>query len=217
MLDFFAGSGSTGDAVMKLNAEDGGNRRFLLVQLPEQTGADDYRTISEITKARLRAAAAAVKDAGASILPGASGDSSQVDFGFRVYKLDSSNIKPWDASFDGLDAQLFDAVDNVKPDRSEADVLYELLLKMGLDLAVPIEEREIDGRTVYVVGAGALIVCLARPIALDLVEGVAALKKELQPEVMRVVFRDSGFEDDVAKTNAVQILRQAGIEDIKSL
>jgi len=94
---------------------------------------------------------------------------------------------------------------------------YELLLKIGLDLATPIEERQIAGKTVFVMGAGALVVCLARPVTLELVEGVAALKKELQPEVMRVVFRDSGFEDDVVKANAVQILRQAGIEDIKSL
>jgi len=132
-------------------------------------------------------------------------------------KLHASNIKPWAADFETLSTELFDVVENIKADRSEADVLYELLLKYGLDLAVPIEERQINARTVFIVGAGALVVCLVRPVTLELVEGVAALKKELQPEVMRVVFRDSGFEDDVVKTNAVQILRQAGIEDIKSL
>jgi len=132
-------------------------------------------------------------------------------------KLHTSNIKPWAADFETLSTELFDVVENIKADRSEADVLYELLLKYGLDLAVPIEERQINARTVFIVGAGALVVCLVRPVTLELVEGVAALKKELQPEVMRVVFRDSGFEDDVVKTNAVQILRQAGIEDIKSL
>src|SRR5205807_536236 len=135
----------------------------------------------------------------------------------KVLKLSSSNLKPWDGDFDNLDTELLDTVENIKPDRSEADALYELLLKYGLDLAVPIEERSVDGKTVYIVGAGALVVSLARPVTLALVEGVAALKKELKPEVMRVVFRDSGFEDDVVKTNAVQILRHAGIEDIKSL
>ena len=108
-------------------------------------------------------------------------------------------------------------MENIKPDRTEADVLYELLLKYGLDLAVPIEQRKIDGKTVYIIGAGALIVCLADKVSLDVVEGIAKLKAELKPEVMRVVFKDAGFKDDVVKTNAVQILRQAGIEDVKSL
>ncbi len=94
---------------------------------------------------------------------------------------------------------------------------YQLLLKYGLDLAVPIEQRKIDGKTVYIIGAGALIVCLADGMSLDVVEGIAKLKAELKPEVMRVVFKDAGFKDDVAKTNAVQILRQAGVEDVKSL
>jgi adenine-specific DNA-methyltransferase len=108
-------------------------------------------------------------------------------------------------------------VDNIKDDRKEADVLFEILLKYGLDLTVPIEERTIAGKTVYSIGMGALIVCLAKKITIDVVEGIAELKKELNPEVVRVVFRDSGFPDDVVKTNAVQILRQAGIDDVKSL
>jgi adenine-specific DNA-methyltransferase len=86
-----------------------------------------------------------------------------------------------------------------------------------LELAVPVQQREIQGKTVYIVGAGALIVCLADGITLDLVEGIAALKAELEPEIMRVVFKDAGFPDDVVKTNTVQILRQAGIDDVKSL
>ena len=142
---------------------------------------------------------------------------SRPDLGFRVFKLDASNIKPWDADFDNLDQALFDSVENIKPDRSEMDVLYELLLKFGLDLAVPIEERTIAGKTVFIIGAGALIVCLASDVTIEAVEGVAKLKEELKPEIMRVVFKDAGFKDDVVKTNAVQILRQAGIEDVKSL
>jgi adenine-specific DNA-methyltransferase len=144
-------------------------------------------------------------------------DTLALDLGFKVFKLDASNIKPWDADFDNLETALFDTVDNIKPDRSEADVLYELLLKYGLDLAVPIEERNIAGKTVYLIGAGALVVCLDKKISLEVVEGIAALKGELKPEVMRVVFKDSGFADDVVKTNAVQILRQTEIEDVKSL
>ncbi len=134
-----------------------------------------------------------------------------------MFNLASSNLSTWEAEFDVLESSLLDAIQNIKPDRAELDVLYELLLKYGLDLTVPVEHREIEGKTVYLVGAGALIVCLAEGITLDLVEGIAALKAELQPEIMRVVFKDAGFPDDVVKTNTVQILRQAGIDDVKSL
>ena len=96
-------------------------------------------------------------------------------------------------------------------------MLYELLLKYGLDLAIPIESRTIAGKKVHIIGAGALVVCLATGVNLDVVEGIAALKTELKPEVMRVVFRDASFKDDVVKTNTVQILKQAGIDDVKSL
>ncbi len=215
VLDFFAGSGSTGDAVMRMNAGDGGDRRYILVQLPEETDAPDYSTVAEITKARLKAAAKQVLDSAANSKGSEKGPS--VDCGLKVLKLDASNIRPWETVFDDLGASLLDAVENIKPDRVELDILYELLLKFGLDLAGPIDERSIEGKTVYIVGAGALIVCLADGITLDLVEGIAALKAELEPEIMRVVFKDAGFPDDVVKTNTVQILRQAGIDDVKSL
>jgi adenine-specific DNA-methyltransferase len=215
ILDFFAGSGTTGEAVMRLNAEDGGNRRYLLVQLPEPTGHDDYPTIAEITKARLRKAGEAIRKEreGKLDLDG----HGELDLGFKVFKLDSSNIAPWDPSFEDLEDDLWAAVDNIKQDRGEDDVLYELLLKYGLDLTLPVEIRSLAGKEVFVLGAGALIVCLAEKISLETVDGIAALKEELQPEVMRVVFRDSSFVDDVVKTNALQILRRAGVEDVKSL
>lgn len=208
VLDFFAGSGTTGHALMSLNATDGGCRRFILVQLPEPTDNPEYPTLSELCAERLSRAGSAIR-----------GDEGRddVDIGFKVFKLASSNIKPWDADFDTMDHDLVEAIDNIKSDRSEDDVLYELLLKYGLDLAIPSEARKIEGRTVTVIGSGALIVCLADDITLDVVSGIAALKAELKPEIMRVVFKDSGFADDVAKTNAAQILRQAGIDDVKSL
>ncbi len=96
-------------------------------------------------------------------------------------------------------------------------MLYELLLKYGLDLTVPIETRTIEGKTVYSIGLGALIVCLDKDINMDVVNGIGALKEELKPEIMRVVFKDDGFKDDVVKTNALQTLKRYGIEDIKSL
>jgi len=230
ILDFFAGSCTTAQAIMELNYEEQDERRYAMVQLPEIIDKDSeaysagFRTIADIGKTRLRNVikkiqaelSGRVKDA-KDKLPGMAEDTPDLDMGFKVFKLDASNIKPWDADFDNIEDSLFNAVENIKPDRSEADVLYELLLKYGLDLAVPIEERELYGKTVYLIGAGALIVCLAKQISLGVVEGIAALKDELNPEVMRVVFKDAGFPDDVIKTNAVQILRQAGINDVKSL
>ncbi|WP_435103789.1 DNA methyltransferase [Arhodomonas sp. AD133] len=213
VLDFFSGSGTVGDATMQLNAEDGGNRRFLLAQLPERTEAEDYSTIADMGKARLRAAGEAIHEE----QPDGAEGAAELDLGFKVLKLSASNIRPWDPNANDLKTSLFDAVENIKSDRTERDVLYELLLKYGLDLAVPIEERQIAGKTVYIIGAGALVVCLADNTDLEVVNGIAALKDELTPEVMRVVFKDAGFADDVVKTNTVQILRQAGIEDVKSL
>ena len=202
VLDFFAGSATAGHGVWIANEKDGSARKFILIQLPEPTEDKDYPTIAHIGRERLQCAKKDIENG---------------DLGFKVFKLDASNIKPWDADFDNLETALFDSIENIKPDRSEADVLYELLLKYGLDLAVPIEERKIAGKTIYIIGAGALIVCLAKKIRLEVVEGIAALKEEMKPEVIRVVFKDAGFADDVVKTNAVQILRQAEIEDVKSL
>ena len=141
----------------------------------------------------------------------------KVDLGFKVFKLDSSNIKVWDSDFDSLETSLLDSVDNMKKDRSVEDVLYEILLKYGLDLTLPIEERKICKKTVYSIGLGALIVCLDKDISLDVVEGITKLKEELNPEITRVVFSDTGFKDDVVKTNTIQILKQHGIEDAKSI
>ncbi len=240
VLDFFAGSCTTAQAFLELGEETSeSHRRFIMVQLPEPLDVSDAvqrpafefcnthgfpPNIAEIGKERIRRVikkveaeeAEQAKNA-AGNLPGIVDEVPELDLGFKVFKLDASNIKPWDADFDNLESALFDAVENIKSDRSEADVLYELLLKYGLDLAVPIEEREIGSKTVYIIGAGALIVCLAKEIGLEVVEGIAALKDELKPELMRVVFKDAGFTDDVVKTNAVQILRQADIDDVKSL
>ena len=147
VLDFFAGSGTTGHAVMAQNAADGGNRRYILAQLPERLDSDNKdqkvaadfcdklgkpRNIAELTKERLRRAAKKIKDEN----PTYTGD-----LGFRVFKLDSSNIRAWEPDRDNLEQTLLDSMEHIKPDRTETDVLYELLLKLGLDLCVPIETR----------------------------------------------------------------------------
>ncbi|MBK9189930.1 MAG: site-specific DNA-methyltransferase [Phycisphaerales bacterium] len=223
VLDFFAGSATTAQAVLESNEEDGGNRRFILVQLPERCPPESeaakagYETIAAIGRERIRRVTKQIKAkrraSKAETLPLGDAPKRDMDLGFRAYSLDSSNIKPWDADFDTLEQAVYDSVENIKADRTEQDVLTELLLKYGLDLCVPIEERKIAGKTVFSVGAGALMICLDKKITLDVVEGIAKLKDELKPEIMRVVFRDSGFKDDVVKTNAVQILKQVGLSD----
>jgi adenine-specific DNA-methyltransferase len=214
-IDFFAGSSTTAHAVMQRNVEDSCERKFIMVQLPEP--CDDkseafkagYKNIAEISKERIRRAAAKIKEEN----PDYNGD-----LGFKVFKLDSTNIKPWEADFETLDENLLeDYITNIKPGRTESDILYEILLKYGLDLTLPIKEHTIAGKKVFNIGMGALIICLSDAVDLDVVAGIAGLKEELKPEIMRVVFKDSGFKDDVVKTNAVQILKQAGIEDVRSL
>lgn len=221
ILDFFAGSGTTAHAVMQLNAEDGGKRRCISVQLPEPTDTKSeafkagYKNIAEISKERLRRAGKKIKEEQSKKLNlNANGD---LDTGFKVFKLDSSNIKRWEADFDTLDMNLLNAVDHLKQDRSNEDLLYEILLKYGLDLAVPIETRTTAGKNIYIIGRGALIVCLDEDIDMDLVQGITSLKEELPSEVIRVVFKDSSFRDDNVKTNALMNLKRYGFTDIKSL
>lgn len=217
-IDFFSGSCTTANAVMDLNSQDSGNRKFIMVQLPEPCDEKSeaynagYQTIADIGKERIRRAGEKIKAENAD-----KDGIENLDIGFKVFKLSSSNIKPWDADFDTLEGALLSSVNNIKEDRTEDDVLYEILLKYGLDLTVPIEERQLAGKTVYSIGLGALVICLDDAIALDVVEGIGGLKAELEPEVMRVVFKDSGFHDDVVKTNAIQILKKHGIDDVKSL
>jgi adenine-specific DNA-methyltransferase len=228
ILDFFAGSGTSAHASMYQNAADGGNRHYITVQLPEpldpadreQKTAADFcdkigksRTIAELTKERIRRAAAKVK-AENPLFAG--------DTGFRVFKLDHSNIRAWNPNPADLEASLFDHQDHLLEGRSEADVLYELLLKLGLDLCVPIEQRSIAGREVHSVGGGVLMTCLAEQITREQVEplaqGIIDWHKELAPAGdTTCVFRDSAFENDVAKTNLAAILEQHGIQNVRSL
>lgn len=228
VLDFFGGSGTTGQALMDQNASDDGNRRFIMVQFPEPLDLADKdqkssaaycdelgkpRTIAELTKERLRRAAAKIK---------ADNPMFTGDTGFRVFKLDHSNIRAWNPNPADLESSLFDHQDHLLEGRSEADVLYELLLKLGLDLCVPIEQRTIAGREVHSVGGGVLMACLAEQITGEQVEplaqGIIDWHKELAPAGdTTCVFRDSAFENDVAKTNLTAILEQHGIQNVRSL
>lgn len=211
VLDFFAGSGTTGQAVMQANGEDGGDRRFILVQYPEPTGRTDFPTISDITSARLRNA----------IESGGVGN-AMPSHGFRVFKLDSSNIEAWEPERDAIGHSLEQAIEHLKGDRTANDILFELLLKLGLELTASVETREIAGKSVHSVAAGTLLVCLEESVSRDDIEaiglGIVDWHAELDPAGgSTVVFRDSAFADDVAKTNLTAILGQHGLSTVRSL
>lgn len=216
VLDFFGGSGSTMHGVFAQNAVDGGNRRCILVQLPEILPGGEVgglATITDITKERLRRAGEKIRVEN----PMFAGD-----LGFRVFRLDSTNIHAWEPDREDLSGTLLRSVEHLKADRSEQDILYELLLKLGLDLCVPIEDKMIAGKTVHSIGDGTLLVCLAPQITREEVEplslGIVAWHKELGPAgESTIVFRDSAFTDDVAKTNLTAILQQHGLESVRSL
>ncbi len=214
VLDFFAGSGTTAHAVMELNRNLGGQRRFVLVQLPEPVPDNEtFQTIFEVTKARVRVAAQRIKQELSR---------PDLDLGFRVFKLDSSNIRAWEPDPHDLERTLLDAVEHLKPDRTEADVIYELLLKHGFDLCTTVETRTTAGMNLHSVGGGVLMACLASRIERDDVEPLARSlidwHKELAPpDETTCVFRDSAFIDDVAKTNMVAILEQHAIAKVRSL
>jgi adenine-specific DNA-methyltransferase len=227
ILDFFAGSGTTAHSVMAHNV-DGRGPRYILVQLPEpldpqnkdQKTAADFcdtlkksRTIAELTKERIRRAAQKIKNEN----PMFAGD-----LGFRVFKLASSNIRAWAPDRDNLPQSLEESIDHLKTDRTETDILYELLLKLGLDLCVPIEKKRISGKDVHSIGGGVLLACLADKITRDqvepLAEGIVNWHKTLAPAGdTTCVFRDGAFADDVAKTNLAAILNQHGLANVRSL
>ena len=213
VLDFFAGSGSTFEAILRLNRKDAGRRRFISVQIPEPTEHDDFATIAEITKERVRKIGRELKS---------EDDFVAGDLGFRVFKLDTSNIRAWEPDRNDLDGTLLESIDHINPGRSEQDILYELLLKLGLDLCVPIETRNIVGKSVRSIGAGTLIACIDEKITLEEVEplalGIADWHSQLEPAGdTTVIFRDSAFVDDVAKTNLAAILEQRGLGNVRSL
>lgn len=200
ILDFFAGSGSTGHAVMKLNAADGGNRRYILVQLNEAIDHPDYANIPDVARERLRRAGAQVRrDSG---LLG-----SDLDIGFRSLHVATTNMADTLTTADDLvQAALSDAIDSVKPGRTDEDLLFQVLLDWGLDLAEPIEIEEVADRRVLSVADDALIACFSRDVSDAAVRAIAARHP------LRAVFLDAGFATDAARINAEQIFREVSSE-----
>lgn len=203
VLDFFAGSGTTGQALWEINRQDSGDRRFILVQLPEPiSGHARYRSIADVTKQRLRAASEVM----------ATDLAAPNDLGFRVYKLATSNLKAWAPGSADLQADLVNAIDNLVPGRTEDDLLVELLLKQGIDLTEAMVTRKVAGREVHAFGHGAMVACLADVSKADaeaLANGIADWVEELSPpNATTFFFKDSGFEDNRAKANLAAILEQ---------
>jgi adenine-specific DNA-methyltransferase len=215
VLDFFSGSASSAHATLKSSLNSSTRLEFIQIQLPEPTNENSeafkagYKTIAEIGKERLRRAGKKIKEENPLL-------SGNLDTGFKVFKLDSSNIKGWDGLPDNLENSLFESQDNIKSDRKEEDVLFEILLKYGLDLTLPIEEKIIEGKKVFNVGFGALFICLGNELTSKVAEGIGQWKESLKPETCRVIFKDGGFTD-VEKTNSVQTLKRFGIQEIKSI
>jgi len=212
VMDFFAGSGTTAHAVLKKNSEDGGSRRFIMVQLPEATNEDSeahkagYKTIAEVSKERIRRA-------GKKILEGECHPDWNRDVGFRVLKVDTSNMKDVYYRPDELkQSDLLDMVDNVKEGRTAEDLLFQVLVDWGVDLTLPIRRETVQSKTVFFVDDNALVACFDRGVTEDLVKELAG------HEPLRVVFRDNGFVSDAVKINVEQIFRQLSpTTDVKSI
>lgn len=211
ILDFFVGSATLAQSVMQVNASDGGKRSFVLVQLPEPCGEKSeaykagFRTIADIAKERIRRAASKVKNG--SLF------ADSLDIGFRVLKIDTSNMQDVYYRPDEVDQKdLLHAVDNIKPGRTAEDLLFQVLVDWGVDLTLPIRREAVQGKTVFFVDENALIACFDTGVTEELVKELAGR------EPLRVVFRDNGFVSDAVKINVEQVFRQLSPgTDVKSI
>ena len=199
ILDFFAGSGSMAHAVLEKNAEDGGTRRFIMIQIDEKTPDDStankvgFNTIAEVSKERIRRASKKVGE-----------DGAKVDIGFRVLKIDTSNMADVYYAPDALDKAKFDLfVDNIRPDRTPEDLLFQVMLDWGVDLALPISKQSIQGRDVFLVDGNALAACFDASGSVD----EAFVKELAKHQPLRVVFRDAGYKNSAVKINVEQIFK----------
>ena len=204
ILDFFSGSATTAHAVMDINNKENKNQKFIMVQLPypsdEKSDAykSGYKNICEIGKERIRRAGDKIVEESGN---------KDLDIGFKVFKLDTSNLEKWDPDYNNIQQSLM--VDKIKPDRTNDDLIYELMLKYGLDLTFPIEPK---GNNIYSIGHGALIICLDDNITKDIANEIVDLAKNAS--ISRVVFKDSGFKSDADKTNAKEILKTNHINEV---
>ena len=207
-LDFFSGSATTAEAIMENNYQKNKKDNFILIQIPEETDEKSeafkagYKNICEIGKERIRRAGEKIVEE--------SGKNS-LDTGFKVFKLDSSNFKKWAPNYDNLEKTLDDFADNINEvDRTQEDLIYEIMLKYGIDLTLPIEEYDVGENKIYSIGFGALLICLDNKITKDITDYIIELASE---DVSRVVFKDNGFASDADKTNIKETLRTHNIDE----
>jgi len=203
VVDFFAGSSTTAHSVMLQNATDGGNRRFVMVQLDEKTSEDSaahqagFKTIPEVSRERIRRA-------GKSVLTETCHENWGKDVGFRVLKIDTSNMADVYYAPDALDKAKFDLfVDNIKPDRTPEDLLFQVMLDWGVDLALPITKQSIQGKEVFFVDGNVLAACFDASGSID----EAFVKELAKHQPLRVVFRDAGYKNSAVKINVEQIFK----------
>lgn len=216
VMDFFAGSGTTAHATQLINNEDSYNRKFILIQYPEPLGEETdaynagFKNICDISKKRICISGEKIKEE-------QGGEARNLDIGFKVFKLDSSNIRKWQPDYDNLEQTLQDYIDNYVDGRTELDAVYEIMLKYGLDLTCPVEELTVSEKKVYSIGFGMLIICLDNEITPEVANGILEIATELKPETTRVVFKDNGFRSDSNKTNIKEILKCGGIDEFITL
>ena len=219
ILDFFSGSATTAHAVMQLNAEDGGNRKFICVQLPElcdeksEAYKAGYKNICEIGKERIRRAGAKILEEKGDQIAIGDEEKKMLDIGFKVFKLDTSNLRIWDSTpitgdnqIEMFTERMNSMIDSIKDDRTDMDVVYEVMLKMGVPLDVPVQYTEVNGKVVYIVGDFLLMIALFDNITAEDVDGMAAYAPA------KIVCAEQGFADDSALSNAHYILRDKQIE-----
>lgn len=212
VLDFFSGSGTTAHAVMQLNAKDGGNRKFIMVQLPEKTDEKSeaykagYKNICEIGKERIRRAGRKIKEDAGLTAP------ADLDIGFRCLRLDESNMKPVYYTPDEVSQQdLFSLVDNVKEDRTPEDLLFQVMLDLGVLLSSPIEVKEIAGKKVFNVADGFLLACFDHDVTEETVKAIAQMKPYY------AVFRDNSMANDSVATNFEQIFETYSPDTVRKV
>jgi adenine-specific DNA-methyltransferase len=211
VLDFFAGSGTTAHAIWEQNKKENTDIKFILVQYPEIVGnntdayKNGYYNISQISKERIHRAGDKIK---------LESTNKDLDIGFKVFKLDSSNLKKWDPDYETPEQSVLTSVNNIKDDRTEFDLLYEIMLKYGINLTLPIEEYDINNKKIYSVGAGELLICcLDNKITSEIATEIIKLKEKLSPKTTRVVVKDNGFKSDSDKTNIKETLKINGIHE----
>ena len=223
ILDFFAGSATTAHAVLEKNKEDGGNRKFICVQLPEpcseksEAFKSGYKTIADIGKERIRKVIQKIKkeikENKLLLFPE---NNPALDLGFKVFKLSNSNFKLWDINMpkekEVIQKKLSIHVDHINPNSSQEDILYEILTKSGFPLTTKIEQITLEGKTVFSIAEGAMLICLEKTLTTEVIKAIA----ERQP--VRVVCLDAGFQgNDQLKTNAVQIMKSKKITDFRTV